>query len=132
MIDDVAKDAATVVEKHVYFQSGFKHPHPAAKGSIESSVKTRLVRTRNGNVIRIADTAKHAWAQEDGAGPHIIRARRAKALRFIGSGGVVLYRRMVRHPGNRPTHFLLRATYAAGNFEFSALKARGEALAKRF
>lgn len=131
LVNDIAKDAAAVAEKHVYFQSGFKKPNPARPGSIESSVKTRLVRTRGGVVLRVANTAKHAWAQEDGARPHIIMARRAKTLRFV-MGGIVMYRRSVRHPGNRPTHFLLRATYAAGNFEYSALKSRGEALARRF
>ncbi len=47
-----------------------------------------------------------------GAGPHIIRARRRKALRFIWRGEVVFFK-WVRHPGNRGTYFLTRALDAA-------------------
>lgn len=44
----------------------------------------------------------------DGTPPHIIRARRAKTLRFEWRGEVV-FRRQVRHPGTRGTKFLTRA-----------------------
>lgn len=41
----------------------------------------------------------------DGARPHVIRARRAKALRFRWHGKIVFFAR-VNHPGNRPNRFL--------------------------
>lgn len=44
----------------------------------------------------------------DGTRPHLIRPRRAKALRFEVSGRVV-YTKLVRHPGTRPNNFLRRA-----------------------
>ncbi|MFF1964315.1 hypothetical protein ACFVW5_11985 [Streptomyces sp. NPDC058232] len=44
----------------------------------------------------------------DGARPHIIRPRRAKALRFE-VGGRVVYAAYVRHPGTKPNNFLKRA-----------------------
>lgn len=44
----------------------------------------------------------------DGTRPHIIRPRRAKALRFEVSGRVV-FSKMVRHPGTRANNFLGRA-----------------------
>lgn len=44
----------------------------------------------------------------DGTRPHLIRPRRAKALRFE-VGGEVVFTRLVRHPGTRPNPFLQRA-----------------------
>ncbi|MDQ0761978.1 hypothetical protein [Streptomyces canus] len=43
-----------------------------------------------------------------GTRPHLIRPRRAKALRFE-VGGEVVFTRLVRHPGTRPNNFLARA-----------------------
>jgi hypothetical protein len=40
--------------------------------------------------------------------PHLIRPRRAKALRFE-VGGDVVYTKLVRHPGSRANDFLGRA-----------------------
>jgi hypothetical protein len=47
-----------------------------------------------------------------GAGPHIIRVRRRKTLRFI-QGGRVRFPVAVRHPGNQPNDFLREALSAA-------------------
>ncbi|MFF1965434.1 hypothetical protein ACFVW5_17835 [Streptomyces sp. NPDC058232] len=44
----------------------------------------------------------------DGTRPHVIRPRRAKALRFE-IGGRVVYAAYVRHPGTKPNNFLKRA-----------------------
>ncbi|WP_228980121.1 hypothetical protein [Streptomyces sp. DH12] len=44
----------------------------------------------------------------DGTRPHLIRPRRAKALRFE-VGGRVTYAKIVRHPGTRANPFLQRA-----------------------
>ncbi len=48
----------------------------------------------------------------DGTGPHIIRPRRAKALRFQ-IGGRTIYATRVRHPGSRGSLFLRNALPAA-------------------
>lgn len=48
-----------------------------------------------------------------GTDPHIIRARRRKALRFISRSGAVVFRRQVSHPGTRARPFLQRALLAA-------------------
>lgn len=45
-------------------------------------------------------------------GPHVIRPRRRKALRFI-AGGRVVFAQKVQHPGTRGTRFLTRALGAA-------------------
>lgn len=50
----------------------------------------------------------YVMPHHDGSPPHIIRARRAKTLRFVWRGEVV-FRRQVRHPGTRGTKFLTRA-----------------------
>lgn len=44
----------------------------------------------------------------DGTRPHLIRPRRAKALRFE-VGGRVVYAKLVRHPGTKANDFLGRA-----------------------
>ncbi|WP_326768677.1 hypothetical protein OG978_32805 [Streptomyces sp. NBC_01591] len=44
----------------------------------------------------------------DGTRPHIIRPRRAQALRFQ-VGGRVVFAAYARHPGTRPNNFLARA-----------------------
>lgn len=48
----------------------------------------------------------------DGAGPHVIRPRRRRALRFITRGRVV-FATKVNHPGSAGTRFLVRALDAA-------------------
>lgn len=51
-------------------------------------------------------TASYAAAVEFGTRPHAIRPRRAKALRFLGRGGQVVFARSVQHPGTRPKPYL--------------------------
>lgn len=43
-----------------------------------------------------------------GTRPHLIRPRRARALRFEVEGRVV-FAQLVRHPGNRPMNFMAEA-----------------------
>ena len=52
--------------------------------------------------------ANYALIEEYGSRPHIIRARRRKMLRFPSGGGVV-FRRQVRHPGTTGTLFMTRS-----------------------
>lgn len=49
-----------------------------------------------------------------GSKPHVIRARRRKALRFVVNGKVV-FRRSVMHPGTRGSGFLTRSLYDGGS-----------------
>lgn len=56
----------------------------------------------------VTNRVKYAGAVHDGARPHIIRARRKKALRFRMGGHVVIVK-SVRHPGNRARPWLTRA-----------------------
>jgi hypothetical protein len=57
---------------------------------------------------------RYVMAHHDGTAPHVIRARRRKALRFTVGGRVVI-RTKVMHPGTRGTRFLTAALpFAAG------------------
>ena len=51
---------------------------------------------------------------DQGSRPHVIRARRRKALRFTVNGKVV-FRRSVMHPGTRGSGFLTRSLYDGGS-----------------
>lgn len=53
--------------------------------------------------------APYVMIEEEGSRPHIIRARRRKALRIPVGGGRVIFRRQVRHPGTVGTHFMTRS-----------------------
>jgi hypothetical protein len=48
----------------------------------------------------------YTGVEEFGSAPHVIYARRRKALRFT-VGGRVVFRTAVRHPGTTGSHFLL-------------------------
>jgi hypothetical protein len=56
----------------------------------------------------IGSDVEYADMVHDGTRPHIIRPRRAKALRFR-AGGRVVFAKVVRHPGTRARPFLDRA-----------------------
>ncbi len=57
-------------------------------------------------------TASYVLAHHNGSEPHVIRPRRAKALRFVIDGRVV-FAAKVDHPGSPGTYFLTRALPAA-------------------
>lgn len=52
--------------------------------------------------------APYAMAHEEGARPHVIRAKFRKALRIPIEGGF-RFRRAVNHPGNKPQPFMAPA-----------------------
>src|SRR5687768_15335342 len=56
----------------------------------------------------VGSDVDYAPMVNDGTRPHIIRPRRAKALRFK-VGGKVVYAKVVHHPGTRARPFLDRA-----------------------
>jgi hypothetical protein len=81
-------------------------------GDLQRATKTRLIRTRGGKVVRVSNAETYAAAIDKGAKPHTITARSKPYLHFRGSRGWVRVR-SVNHPGNRPYHFLSRATHTA-------------------
>jgi len=73
---------------------------PVRSGRLKRSISVR--RTRCGYEVCMGGSeAPYAGYVEYGTRPHLIRARRARALRFELDGDLV-YVRYVRHPGTRP------------------------------
>lgn len=80
---------------------------PRRSGRLVESMMIR--RTRSGyDVVMGGGGAPHAPYLEFGTRSHIIRPRRARALRFEIRGEVV-YARYVIHPGSRPMGIMARA-----------------------
>lgn len=99
--------------------------------SLALATTGQVIRTKNRGIVRLSNRKPHAAAIDKGARAHVIRARSAKALRFMGRGGVV-FRKSVNHPGNRAYHFLSRATTAAGRSFATQLNARMQTIARSF
>ena len=75
----------------------------AARGFREGSYSARLRGARP--FVELVNQVPYIMPLEDGARPHTIRARRAKALRFFYRGQVC-FAKSVRHPGMRGYHAL--------------------------
>jgi Bacteriophage HK97-gp10, putative tail-component len=82
---------------------------PVDTGRLRASIRIER-RTFLGLRARytIGSDLNYAAMVHDGTRPHVIRPRRAKALRFR-VGGRVVFARVVRHPGTRGRPFLDRA-----------------------
>lgn len=63
------------------------------------------VGSRGGVLGTVVADNKIALLHHEGSVPHIIAARKAKALRFKSRGKIV-YAKVVRHPGTRPNRYL--------------------------
>lgn len=118
------RHALTYVHQH----SDFKR----RTGNLQDNTAYRVVRTRAGTVIRLANPTLYAEFVEYGTKAHRIAARHAKALRFTTRAGVMLFRRSVWHPGTRPYKFLYNATDSAYRVLGQELKRGMTQLAERF
>ncbi len=121
------QDARDFGVDYVQKNPGFKR----RTGALQDATTGQVIRTRNRGIVRLLNRKPYAAAIDKGARPHVIRARSAKALRFMGKGGVV-FRRSVNHPGNKPYRFLSRATNAAGRSFFQQMNARMKTIARSF
>lgn len=86
-------------------------------GRLLSTIDTRIGGTKRGgiyvSVVAGGKGINYTGYEHDGTAPHVIRARRKKALRFMINGNVV-FRTKVNHPGTTGTLFLTMALpYAA-------------------
>lgn len=120
--------AGEFAEDHVAAFSKFKR---RSADSLKDATEHKFIRTGSGVVVRIFSTKKYAEHVEHGTRPHIIRARRAKALRFVANGKTV-FRKWVRHPGTRGFRFLYDATTAGYRVLGQRLSHDLGALARRF
>ncbi len=130
MVDDATEEARQYARHYVDTKPTFT----PRTGNLQRSVNTRFVRTQRGNIVRVSsdgNRARYNLAIERGARPHVIRARRKRALRFVWHGQLVFFRK-VNHPGNRPYFFLREATYAAGHLFEQRMTTGMQTLAKRF
>ncbi len=118
--------AATGVAE-VHRNPGFKR----RTGATQAATRGKVVRTRSGGIVRLRNPKPHAHALDKGARPHVIRARRGKALRFVKNGQLV-FRRSVQHPGNKPYRFLSRARDAASTSFHRGMSRRMAEIARRF
>lgn len=76
-------------------------------GNLKRSMRTERRTIKQGLQGRVGSPLRHAAAHHQGAKPHIIRPRNAKALRFA-VGGRIVFASRVNHPGNRPNPYLSR------------------------
>jgi len=85
-------------------------------GTLLASLRRESGHTATGPYVDVVAgvrglTTYLGW-HHDGTPPHVIRARRRRALRFT-VGGRVVFARSVRHPGSAGSRFLTRALDAA-------------------
>lgn len=83
---------------------------PVRTGNLGRQIKEGQIsftgpRTVSGSV---EDHADYALYVHEGSGPHVIRPRKAKALRFQ-IGGRTIFAKLVNHPGTKPRPFLRNA-----------------------
>lgn len=57
-------------------------------------------------VMQVGSSVSYATVHHDGAKPHIIRARDAKAMRWVNDSGNVVFATTVHHPGHRANRYL--------------------------
>lgn len=81
---------------------------PVRTGNLRALIGMKMRVTRTLVIGEVFSKARYSHYVHDATRPHIIRARRRRALRFEIEPGVVVFRRMVMHPGTRGVPFLRR------------------------
>lgn len=103
-------------QNYVLDHGGFR----SRSGNLINETKATILRTGRGNlIVKSTNAAAYAAAQDRGSGlygpkhsEYPITAKNGKALAFM-SGGKLIFRRSVMHPGVKPTRFLYNANDAA-------------------
>lgn len=102
LVDQAAKH--TAMSRVVISGEGIeKREVPVKKGTLRRSITSRVEQGGNRGVI--GTNLNYARPVNDGSRPHIITARKAKALFWKGARHPV---RSINHPGNRPNDFVGR------------------------
>jgi HK97 gp10 family phage protein len=81
-----------------------KRETPVKTGNLRRTITSRVEQGGKRGVV--GTNAPYARPVHDGSRPHIITAKRAKALYWKGASHPV---RSVKHPGNKPNPFFKRA-----------------------
>lgn len=102
LVDQAAKHAA--MSRVVLSGEGMmKREVPVKKGTLRRSITSRV--EQGGNRGIVGTNLSYARPVNDGSRPHIITAKKAKALSWKGALHPV---RSVNHPGTRPNDFVGR------------------------
>jgi phage gpG-like protein len=76
-------------------------------GQLRGNIHKEWITQPGGDVgVRVGSNVPYALLHHEGTKPHIIRARRAKLLRYINRQGQVTFARSVFHPGTRSNKYL--------------------------
>jgi HK97 gp10 family phage protein len=78
---------------------------PVRTGKLRESIS--LIKVNDLHYV-VGSPLEYAVYVERGTRPHIIRPKRARALRFV-VGGETVFARLVRHPGTKPHPFFTHA-----------------------
>jgi hypothetical protein len=79
---------------------------PFFTGRLRQGIGSRTESSPEAVTITIFGTASYLPYVLDGTRPHVIAARNAKALRWMGKGGIgVNFARSVNHPGTKANPF---------------------------
>lgn len=100
-------------------------------GELQRATTGQVIRNSRGALVRLQNRKPYAAPIDKGARAHPITAH-GRALRFVGAGGAVIFRRSVNHPGNRPYHFLRNATTGAARTFELLMTSRMRAAARQF
>ncbi len=105
-------------------------------GNLRDSTKVTTIRTRSGALVKVANKAKYAAAQDLGSGIYGPKRSRYRIngnplLRFQWKGQIV-YRRYVMHPGVKASRFLYNATDATARTVKAWMLTRMNDVARKF
>lgn len=81
---------------------------------LRDAIVKRLVSDSRGFAVWVGAELDHAHLHHEGTDAHPIEPVRAKALRFRGPGGMVIFATRVEHPGTRPNRYLTDAAEDVG------------------
>lgn len=81
---------------------------PKRTGRMANSLRMTMRATRTAVIGTITASPKYTHFVERGTRPHVIRARRKRALKFHGRNGLVIVK-SVKHPGTKPRPFMFRS-----------------------
>lgn len=97
---------------------------PVDTGRLRASGRMEIGVGRRGPAGTVEYPVNYAAAVHDGSGPHVIRARKKKALKFQ-MGGRTVIAKSVRHPGSQGRPFLKMAAQEIASAEGFQFRARG-------
>lgn len=93
-------------------QMGMRFRVRVRSGKLISTIRKNpgvLATTQYVDILAGGKGANYVMIEEQGSRPHVIRARRRKALRIPVGGGRVIFRRQVFHPGTTGSYFMIRS-----------------------